>query len=219
MKMNTLPWQPKEILEHFFIPTRFDRSAELAKARFKNHNLPILQYMYHGDRTKPLTCVMSGQPGFINDYPCLVTKRDKQRFNIDFNHIRQIQNGENRAGDSIDKSNYDPSAIFRSKYLDDPINRPLLVEFMTIMPVSQEIHAYITQDSALGHITLQSFDQKYWPWVLQNQSNFDKFCKQHNLGFLDYDWFIDHLSHVHYPKIADRIAMFDNFGYNTISFV
>ena len=196
-----LEWKPELALERYFTPTRFDRSSEIRKARIKNHNLSILQMMYNGDPLKPLRCVITKRKGFV-DFPCLYTNVDKQRFDVDFNHIRQRQQGLCVAGDSIDKRNYDPSSIFRSVYLDK--NPQALIEFMTIMPVCQEYHRYITQDSALGHITLTNFQRNHWPWVLKNATNFNKFCKRYNLK-LDYQWFIDHLSNIDHPGIGERL--------------
>ena len=110
-----------------------------------------------------------------------------------------------QAGTSKDKGMYDPSHIFRSKRLNE--NPILLLEFMTIMPVSQEIHKYITQDSALNHITLANFDSKYWPWILQSKSNFDQFTNSFGLTEIDYNWFIDHLSDINQPTISSRVTV------------
>ena len=202
--VSTHNWKPALPLTRYFEPTRTDKSGERAKAKYKNHNLPILQYMYHGDVLTPLHCVVSGAPGWI-DFPCIITKNKKQRFNVDFNHIRQEQLGANQAGTSKDKGMYDPSHIFRSKRLNE--NPMLLLEFMTIMPVSQEVHKYITQDSALDHITLVNFDSKYWPWILQSRSNFDQFTNSFGLTDIDYNWFIDHLSDINQPTIASRVTV------------
>jgi hypothetical protein len=202
--MAVTEWKPALPLKHFFKPTRLDRVAEIRKAKIKNHNLPILQYMYNGDPLEPLKCMITQREGWV-DFPCLLTKSKKQRFNIDFNHIRQRQQGKSVPGNSIDKCAYVPSGVFRCKYLDK--SPEMLIEFMCIMPVSQEVHNYITQDSALGHITLDHFAKKYWPWVLQNKKNFNAFCKKYDLIGLDYEFLIDHLSDIKYPSIHERIVV------------
>lgn len=201
-KMANLNWEPTINLNRYFVPTRLDKSAEMAKARYKNYNLPILQYMYNGNNLTPLRCTMTDRLGWV-DFACLVTEKAKQRFDIDFNHIRQEQKGRCIAGNSKDKGACDPSAIFRSKHLDK--NPLLLLEFMTIMPVSQEYHKYITQDSALAHLTLLNFNKKYWPWVLQSAKNFNEFCKHYNIKGITHIWFINHLSDITNPAIQDRI--------------
>lgn len=195
-------WKPSLPLQRHFTPTRFDKSAEMSKARYKNYNLPILQYMYNGDKLTPLRCTITDRLGWV-DFSCLVTTKPKQRFDIDFNHIRQEQQGACIAGNSKDKGAYDPSAIFRSKYLDK--NPQLLIEFMSIMPVSQEMHKYITQDSALDHLTLKNFKKKYWPWVLQSRKNFKEFCEHYNIKGLKYKWFVDHLSEIEHAPLYERV--------------
>lgn len=199
----TNEWKPQILLERYFTPTRFDKYGELRKAQLKNYNLPILQYMYNGDETSPLKCLISGRPGWV-DFPCLISEENKQRFDIDFNHIRQEQSGNQVAGKSKDKSKYSPSDIFRTKRLDEhPI---LFYEFLTIMPISQEYHSYITQDSALGHITLAHFDKKYWPWALQSEENYLALLSKYNMeSNIKYDWLIDHLSNINHPPLYQRI--------------
>ena len=184
-----------------FEPTK-KSVGEIKKARNKNYNMKILNFMYTGSRDSNLKCCVSGSSAF-RKVPCFVTGEVKNRFNIDFNHIRQFQDGGCRSGISLDKGNYDPSARFRSKYLDN--HKMDLIEFMTIMPVSQEVHSYISQDSAKGHITLSNFNKDHWPWHLQNASNFNGFCKTYGLEFLKYSEFIDHLKDITAPPIRDRI--------------
>lgn len=207
MPRKILDWKPNLPLVHFFTPTRYDKTGELGKARYKNHNLPILQFMYNGNKLEPLKCVITKKLGWV-DFPCILTKEPKSRFDIDFNHIRQKQQGKAVAGNSLDKNGCDPSAVFRSKRLDE--HPMLLLEFMAIMPISQEYHRYVTQDSALGHVTLKNFPKKYWPWVLRNKTNFNRFCRKykiHNhITNLTYEWFIDHLSNINHPPLHKRIG-------------
>ena len=199
-------WQSEILLERQFTPTRFDKIGELSKAWYKNRNLPILQFMYHGNELEPLKCVITGNPGFV-DFPCLVSENDKQRFDIDFNHIRQEENKEKVgvAGKSKDKFKVDPSSIFRAKRLDSsPID---LLEFVTIMPVCKQFHSYITQDSAIGDITLQNYKKEHWTWVLQSKENYNDFFNRYRIDVsqLPYEWMIDHLSSIDHDPIRDRI--------------
>jgi hypothetical protein len=191
-------------LEFFFTPTK-DTSGEISKAIFKNLNLPILQYWYNGSETKPLKCMISGKPAF-SIFPDLISKKKKQRFDCDFNHIRQHQDGNSRSGNSIDKSGTDPSAIFRAKDLSGRFNKEYLVEFMTTMPVSREMHSYINQDSAKGDLTLTNFKKSWWPWGLRSKKNFDKFCEKFDLD-IDYDTFIGRLSDAGWPNIVKSYTM------------
>jgi hypothetical protein len=195
-------WRPKVSLTRFFTPTK-DTANEWGKARYKNINLPLLQYMYHGDELEPLHCLVSNAPGFI-DFPCLVNNISKQRFNIDFNHIRQRQNGNRQAGISVDKCKSPPSAIFRSQNLYDKTHD--LLEFMCIMPISQEYHSYISQDSSLGHITLENYSTQHWPWFLKSSSNYYNLTNQFKID-VTYEWFIEHLSDINHLPIRKRLAI------------
>lgn len=206
MPRKAAPWTPKIELDYYFTPTIFE-AQEIRKARIKNHNLPILQKMWNGNESEPLKCLISGAVGW-KEVPCFATGKSKLRFTIDMNHIRQRLNMTRKGipGNSADKDKTDPSTIFRYKYLDAAENLKHLIEFMTIMPVSREIHRYITQDSAIGHLTLKNFDKKYWPWVLKTKRNFDSFCAEYNIP-LEYKWFIDHLSNIDYENITNRVQL------------
>ena len=200
--MNSLYLSDKK-LPYQFTPTIM-KSNEIRKARIKNHNLSILQYIYNGHELKPLRCLLSNTTGWKN-VPDRITGEDKIRFNIDFNHIRQEQLGKKGAGNSKDKNKkYQPSGIFREYKLDKPKNKMYLIEFMTIMPISQEHHDYISQDSALGNLSLHNYTIDEWPWFLETEQNFNDVCKRYKLEF-KYDWFVDHLSEIHYPSIYNRM--------------
>ena len=211
-------------MDHFekFKPTNISNN-ETSRARNKNKNLPILQMMYNGDEREPLVCKISGQPGWV-DFPCLVTSNIKTRFNIDFNHIRQESKGNGRAGNSLDKNNNSPSDLFRGQYL---LTKPIcMFEFMTMMPVSQEVHAYISQDSAIGNITLTNFNKKYWPWVLADGANYERFINKYKIKTsITYDWMIDHLSSIEHPSLHSRLRTitpiqfptnFDKYSYTLL---
>jgi hypothetical protein len=203
MKKSTAwDWQPEtERLPYYFTPTNPNLRGECRKAKRKNENLPVLQELYHGDPRHPLSCVITGEVGFSN-HPDLLTKEPKQRFEIDFNHIRQRARSGRQSGDSADKWKNHPSEIWRTV---DLANSPWdLIEFMCIMPVSKRAHHWITQDSAMGDIVLTNFDRKHWPWHLQSRQNFDHIVNKYHLG-LDYDWFIDHLSNIIYRNINVRV--------------
>ena len=163
-----------------FLSTK-DNTSENRKAELKNHNLPILQYMYHGSSAEPLRCVFIGRPAFTQ-FDCIVKNTTLTRFSIDFNHIRQHQTGNRAAGVSLDKGRYGPSDIFRMRYLDDTRYTRDLVEFMAMMPVNVEYHTYINQSSAYGDITLNNYKQEWRPWVLQSKDNFDAFTKDLNIA-------------------------------------
>jgi len=194
-----------------FVSTKPGAYQEDRKAEIKNYNLPILQYMYMGNCDTPLECLITKTPGFIavNDF---VTGRQKTRFRLDFNHIRQRASENRHAGHSVDKGSRVPSGIFRETRFDNDLR--YLFEFMTIMPISTEYHSYISQDSAKGNITLTNFKKEYWPWVLQSKKNYNDFCGDYNLNGVKYEEFIDHLSHIHYPSINDRLR----YDYHTRTF-
>lgn len=205
-----------------FTPTK-DSSGELSKARVKNANLPYLQFMYYGDPEQPMRCLITGESGFYHgkDYG---TGLPKVRFRLDFNHIRQRCNDLRTAGESVDKCDT-PSAMFRGKYLcPEHRNRDYkfawrqrtreldAFEFMTIMPILSEEHAYITQDSAKSDIVLTNFDKSTWAWCLQNADNFE--ATKRFLGIVhynvEYDFIIDHLSNIEYEDLYTRLrGMFD----------
>lgn len=188
-----------------FISTK-NTYKENRKAEIKNHNLPILNYMYTGDPTVQMKCSLFGTPAFL-EYQDIVTGQSKIRFRIDFNHIRQLSNDKRYAGISLDKDKtYDPSGLFREKRLDDPKYARYLFEFMAIMPVSIEAHSYITQDSAKGHITLTNFNKLTWTWVLREKNNYDQFCKQYKIQGIQYDDFIDHLCNINHAPLHDRLV-------------
>ncbi len=205
MTKKKLPnWTPDPLLKRHFTPTNESLYGECTKAKFKNINLPALQYIYNGNMYEPLKCLLSDSPGWV-DFPCLVNGVAKQRFNIDFNHIRQEQGGSRIAGKSKDKLKYDPSQLFR--YYDVTKKAPVLLEFMCIMPISQEYHRYITQDSAIGHITLPNFQQKHWPWFLKSEANFNNCMNTFKISGITYTWFVDHLSDINNPSIHNRLTV------------
>jgi hypothetical protein len=191
-------------MKKMFESTKPGASGEDRKAEIKNWNLPILQFMYHGNPNTDLHCVISKAPAF-QEYKCIVRKKVINCFNIDFNHIRQFQTGHKSAGISLDKGPMPPSGMFRAEWLDSEVKRTSLIEFMTMMPVSSTIHSYITQSSAYDHITLENYEHKHWPWVLKSQKNFDKFTKKFKIDFLEYDKFINHLIDINSSNIRKRI--------------
>ena len=186
-----------------FESTKPGSYGEDRKAQKKNHNLPILQFMYMGDADTALTCLVTGTPAFV-EWPCLVQGRPLRRFRLDFNHIRQQQSGNRVAGTSLDKSTYGPSDIFRTVELDDTRRVRDLVEFMTMIPVCTEYHSYISQSSSYGDITLENYPKDQWPWHLKSRRNFAKFTKQFRLEWIDYRDFIDHLSSIDHPPVRSR---------------
>lgn len=202
---------PIELTE-YFIPTA-STSGEYRKARIKNANLPILQYIYNGNEQAPLECKISKTHGWVNvsDYG---TKINKSRFRIDFNHVRQKCTSKRQSGKSLDKGNKSPSDIFRGSYFDPGMVGPgtnkdferklNLIEFLTIMPVCTEYHSYISQDSAKSDLTLNSFPKDTWIWALQNSNNFEIVKEKYRFN-LDYEWFIDHMTNIHYDNIRTRI--------------
>lgn len=179
-------------------------TREDSKAKYKNLNLPFLQEIYHGDPATPLSCLISQQPAFML-WDCLITGNQKNRFTTDFNHIRQRATPNKSSGISVDKGRYGPSEIFRQTSIKDSMYD--LIEFLTIMPTNSLIHSFISQDSQIGNITLQSYNQKYWPWHLQSQTNWDKLAKKYKFNFIQYSDFIDHLSNIDYPNVRDRIMV------------
>jgi hypothetical protein len=169
--------------------------------------------MYNGNPVKPLQCVITGEPAFI-EFKDIVTKKNKLRFRLDFNHIRQKSNDLRTAGASLDKSDKPPSGYFRDIRLDrgDMPARLALLEFMTIMPISAEVHHYISQDSQKGDITLENFDKKFWPWVLKSEKNYNKFCGDYNLDGIGYENFIEHLSNIDNHPLHKRVYFLPSTG-------
>lgn len=192
-----------EGVEFYFTPTK-ESPSEIRKAVLKNINLPILQLWFNGDAKKPLKCLVSGKPAFSN-FKDLITKKDKLRFDCDFNHIRQYQDGNCYSGVSKDKGDKGPADIFRGYDLSKSVNKEFLVEFMTTMTVCSEVHSYFSQDSAKGHITLVNVQKSWWPWGLKNKKNFDKFCEQFGLD-IDYNVFIERLSDINWPDIVESYS-------------
>jgi hypothetical protein len=188
-----------------FKSTKPDSYSENRKADIKNYNLPFLQHMYMGDSSKPLECLITKTPGFMM-VPDIVTGLNKLRFRLDFNHIRQRESDHRHAGISLDKSSKAPSSIFREYRFDSNVmNKRYLFEFMTIMPICTEYHAYISQDSAKGDITLKNYNKKDWPWVLANEQNYNTYCETYNIVGIPYEQMIDHLSDIRHPSILARL--------------
>jgi len=189
---------PDVKLKYYFVPTK-ENQGESRKANLKNHNLPILQEWYNGKPYQPLKCLITKEIGFY-EFPDITTNLPKQRFTCDFNHIRQIQDGGCRSGVSVDKRINDPSAIIRSVRLDDSSKKLDLIELMTTMTLNKQIHGFVSQDSAKSHITLDNFQQEWWPWGLKNSKNFYKFAKKYGVADIDYDKFIDMLKTIDKPS-------------------
>jgi hypothetical protein len=207
MTTTTLPqWKPTNPnIRFWFEPTDPTKYSEVRKAMFKNQNIPVLQMIYQGSETNTMSCAISQTPAWIQ-WPDLIKSTPKQRFNIDFNHIRQRASLSRHGGDSVDKARYEPSALFRQTTLNTDLYS--LMEFMTCMPVSREYHRYITQDSAMSDITLQNYKQEYWPWALKSKENYEQVRTKYNLP-VDYEWLIDHLSNIDYPSIRQRLLRVD----------
>jgi hypothetical protein len=218
--MQTTYLNSKINLKEYFVPTA-KLTGEIRKAKVKNANLPFLQMMYNGDAAEPLRCLISGRLGW-ESVPDFGTGKEKKRFIIDFNHVRQRQNGNCQAGVSVDKGHLgDPSGWWRSRYLDPNHRGPTysyctrqkereldVLEFMTIMPVTSEIHSFISQDSAKSNLTLQNYSKSTWAWCLKNKTNFNKTKKIFDIvwfDFIPYEWFIDHMSNIEYSSIRTRV--------------
>jgi hypothetical protein len=190
--------------ERMFTSTLPTSYKENRKAQIKNHNLPILQYIYHGDHEEPLHCLLTGEPGFVT-VPNWATGEARLRFRIDFNHIRQKSNDLRHGGKSLDKMGLDPSAVFRERRLDSPGCRRDLLEFLTIMPITTEQHSYITQDSAKHDITLACFPKTTWPWALRSQDNWQRVCRRYGIEGISWREWIDHLSTTEALPLAERL--------------
>lgn len=191
-------------LKHYFQPTDLTKYKEMSKAYYKNVNLPLLQYLYHGDETKTISCTISGDPGFVEtiDY---ANGGKKTRFNIDFNHVRQRMTGGKQGGTSVDKSET-PSSVIRRLDLRNHVTKGL--EFLTIMPVNSLVHSYITQDSAKSNITLANFPKETWIWALQNAENYARALKALKIETtkFNYEWFLDHMHKIDHKPIFVRVT-------------
>lgn len=220
--MNTQYMNQKVELQEYFTPTALLK-GEVSKARIKNANLPFLQMMYNGDPLEPLRCLITKRKGWV-DLPDFGTGESKKRFILDFNHVRQKQTSTRQAGKSLDKGNMgDPSGWWRARYLDPEHRGPNyrytyrqkereldVFEFMTIMPITSEMHSYITQDSAKSNLTLQNFSKDTWAWCLQNKNNFNEtkeFLGIQYFNHVTYDWFIDHMKNIDYASIRTRLTL------------
>lgn len=191
----------QELMFTSTLPTSY---KENRKADIKNYNLPILQFLYHGDSTIELHCLLTKEPAFVN-VPNWATGDDKRRFRIDFNHIRQKCNELRQGGKSLDKMGLDPSALFREKRLDYPGHQTYLLEFLAIMPITTEQHSYITQDSAKHDITLNCFPKYSWPWALRSESNWKRTCARYNIMGISYREWIGHLSSTEAAPLHERL--------------
>jgi hypothetical protein len=184
---------------HVFEATKNTKS-EQDKAKFKNLNLPVLQHMFNGDKHEPLRCLVSGHPGWSEVH--ILVGESKVQFGIEFNHIKQrMSDVHMSAGKSIDRHpSYPPSGLFRKRM--DTLD---IIEFMTTIPVTADSHRHITNLSYKNNITLSCFPEDKWPWVLRCEENFNEFCAEHNLTFLNYEQFIHHLNDIEAPPIRSRI--------------
>ncbi len=181
-------------VDALFQPT-CDKAGEIKKAYYKNLNLPVLQHIYMGDPTTPLTCLLTGEPGWVN-FPDLVTGEPKTRFRLDFNHIRQRNRfllGLTRVkspGVSVDKDR-DPSAIIRACDLGQAERRLRLMEMICCIPLTLEYHKYVTQDSSVNHVSLANYPAHSWPWVLKSRDNFETVQRTYwGSVLVDYDQLI-----------------------------
>jgi hypothetical protein len=190
-------------------------TAEDRKAEIKNHNLPIIQYMYMGSKDTPLCCVVSKTPAFTVTKDYGNPGQTKTRFRIEFNHIRQKTTMSKSGGISLDKDTRAPSGIFRETRFDSEWveHAKFLVEFMAIMPICTEVHKHVTQDSQKKDITLENFDNNERTWVLQSAKNFKQFCDDFELGDLNYTQFIDHLSNIGHAPLHDRLKWNKDRGF------
>lgn len=199
-----------------FMPT-LNKWHEIRKARIKNSNLPYLQFMYLGNPTKPLRCLITGRYGWASRYD-YGNGNIKKSFCLDFNHIRQKSVKKRHSGFSIDKSNNSPSTLFRGIYLtpkkklsyeQEKKREQTAIEFMCMMPITTEQHSFITQDSAKNDILLTNFPSSTWAWCLQNSQNFSKTKEFLDIKIydIDYNFIIDHLSNIDYPSIKTRLDL------------
>jgi hypothetical protein len=179
-------------------------SSEQRKAWYKNYNLPILQQLWSGPRAPELTCLITGLPAFT-EARCRVTKQTKLYFDIDFNHIRQQHDPIRRTGESKDKSTT-PSDLFRTYALDK--NPLMLIEFVTMMPVTVQAHKRISTDSRWGDITLKNYRRSEWPWCVRSQRNWQSTQQRFPcLKMVPYQWIVDHLSTIDHPPIRERVRV------------
>lgn len=215
--MNQTYLNEKFPLVEQFTPSS-NTSGEIKKARIKNSNLPFLQFMYYGNPCTPLQCLITGRYGWVlgKDYG---DQKPKKRFRIDFNHIRQKCNESRTSGVSLDKCDT-PSGLFRECYLDPNYKNRVystkkrqrkreldVLEFISIMPVCSEEHSFISQDSSKHDLVLTNFDKSTWAWCLKNSKNFNE--TKDFLGIkhydVDYDFIIDHLSHINHDNLIPRV--------------
>lgn len=197
--------------ELMFTSTLPTSPQENRKAAIKNHNLPTLQYIYHGDPDTPLHCLISQEPAFVS-VPNWITKEVRIRFRIDFNHIRQRASSQRHSGHSLDKGRYAPSDLFRTQELDQPWNKRELLEFCTMMPVTTEQHSYISQDSSKHDITLDCFPRDTWPWILRSAANWNDFCRKYEIQGIGYEQWIDHMTDITQASIHERLYRNQNTG-------
>jgi hypothetical protein len=155
---------------------------ESRRARHKNENRSILNFMYMGDKKVQFTCFISGMPGVTRRPSLIVEGEYIVNMGVEFNHIVQINTK------SIHKTR-PPSDYFRST--DFTKRKDILVEFMRTITLTPEEHAYITNNSKQIDIDLNTFKKvsqyihgdEYTgiPWVLRNEENFNTFCEEYDL--------------------------------------
>src|SRR5690606_302962 len=83
----------------------------------------------------------------------------------------------------------DPGKMFVSGKIDK--NKNKLIELMTTIALSKSSHGYV--HAARRDSSLLDYDRSCWPFVLQNEENFNKICKILNLEDLNYQDFIKDL--------------------------
>jgi hypothetical protein len=84
----------------------------------------------------------------------------------------------------------------------------MLLEFVTMMPVTVQAHKRISTDSRWGDITLKNYRRSEWPWCLRSQRNWLSTQQRFPcLKNISYQWIVDHLSTIEHPQIRERVRV------------
>lgn len=148
---------------------------------FMEHNLKIIRYLQQGNQ-EPLRCAFSNHLVEGVTLPLEIIG-DVKSNQFDLHHILV------RGKKSVLKSGVDPAKILRKGFLDDEENKNSFIDLLGTVVASKSYHSTIHEIRDSG---IEYYKQEYLPWVLRNESNFNKACDKYNLN-LDYTTFYNGL--------------------------
>ena len=167
----------KSLMESTAINAGFNNINEYV-TRHWNYNLLMLRFIYNGDENEPLKCLLFNE--LLENVDVTNYKTGKvSSLDIIVLHHMLVSEGE-----SVKKSNQEPSTIIRKKNLKK-IHDKTLVELITCIPTTPTGHKKI---HAVGkNLDLSNYPVDSRPWVLRSKENFELFKKKYFRPKLDYE--------------------------------